>query len=70
MDPPPNPGVQTLYMEPPLGMTLNFAPVPLEAGWAYWPTTAHPFFRLPVFAMGVCAGVLCVRLQGRYSVLS
>ena len=29
----------------------------------YWYVTAHPFSRLPVFFMGVCAGVLCVRIQ-------
>ena len=30
---------------------------------AYWFATAHPFSRLPVFFMGICAGVLCVRIQ-------
>ena len=25
--------------------------------------TAHPVIRLPVFFMGICAGVLCVRIQ-------
>ena len=29
----------------------------------YWIGTAHPLFRLPVFFMGVCAGVLCNRIQ-------
>ena len=29
----------------------------------YWLATAHPFTRLPVFLMGVCAGILCNRLQ-------
>ena len=29
----------------------------------YWYATAHPFSRLPVFFMGICAGVLCVRIQ-------
>ena len=29
----------------------------------YWLATAHPFSRLPVFFMGICAGVLCVRIQ-------
>ena len=32
-------------------------------GGAYWFSTAHPISRLPVFFMGVCAGVLCVRIQ-------
>ena len=57
--------VLSFWLQLTLGLTLNFAPVPFEA---YWPTTAHPFMRLPVFVMGVCAGVLCVRLQERYSV--
>ena len=25
--------------------------------------TAHPVIRLPIFLMGICAGVLCVRIQ-------
>ena len=29
----------------------------------YWIGTAHPLVRLPVFFMGVCAGVLCIRIQ-------
>ena len=29
----------------------------------YWIGTAHPMVRLPVFFMGVCAGVLCIRIQ-------
>ena len=32
-------------------------------GKAYWWSTAHPLSRLPVFFMGICAGVLCVRIQ-------
>ena len=30
---------------------------------AYWFSIAHPLSRIPVFFMGVCAGVLCVRIQ-------
>jgi hypothetical protein len=30
---------------------------------SYWPATASPFSRLPVFFMGICAGVLCNRIQ-------
>ena len=30
---------------------------------AYFVSTAHPISRLPVFYMGVCAGVLCIRIQ-------
>ena len=29
----------------------------------YWIGTAHPLIRLPVFFMGVCAGILCIRIQ-------
>ena len=29
----------------------------------YWLATAHPIVRLPVFFMGICAGVLCIRIQ-------
>ena len=34
-----------------------------EEDFSYWIATAHPLSRLPVFFMGVSAGVLCVRLQ-------
>ena len=30
---------------------------------AYWISTAHPISRIPVFFMGVCAGVLCMRIK-------
>ena len=29
----------------------------------YWLATQHPVSRLPVFFMGICAGVLCKRIQ-------
>ena len=29
----------------------------------YWLATAFPILRLPVFFMGVCAGILCNRIQ-------
>ena len=29
----------------------------------YWIATANPFTRIPVFFMGVVAGVLCIRIQ-------
>ena len=35
----------------------------LGFGGGYWPATAHPIIRLPVFFMGVCAGELCIRIQ-------
>ena len=33
------------------------------SGKTYWWSTSHPISRLPVFFMGICAGVLCVRIQ-------
>ena len=33
------------------------------SGKTYWWSTSHPLSRLPVFFMGICAGVLCVRIQ-------
>ena len=41
--------------------TLIFLLLGTELG--YWPATAQPIIRLPVFFMGVCAGVLCNRIQ-------
>ena len=29
----------------------------------YWIGLGHPVTRLPVFFMGICAGLLCVRIQ-------
>ena len=29
----------------------------------YWVAFCHPVSRLPVFFMGICAGLLCVRIQ-------
>ena len=29
----------------------------------YWLAFGHPLSRLPVFFMGICAGLLCVRIQ-------
>ena len=29
----------------------------------YWLATQHPVSRVPVFFMGICAGILCVRIQ-------
>ena len=39
-----------------LGLAPNF-----DIG--YWISTAHPISRIPVFFMGVCAGVLCMRIK-------
>ena len=36
----------------------------LPVKWnAYWWATAWPISRFPVFVMGVCAGVICQRIQ-------
>ena len=35
----------------------------LDGQVSYWLATAHPLSRLPVFFMGICAGVLCIRIQ-------
>ena len=42
---------------------LVFTVGPWDLTPKYWIGTAHPLFRLPVFFMGVCAGVLCNRIQ-------
>ena len=63
--------VLSFWLQMIFGVAINFLSYSgIVVFDSYWPTTAHPLFRLPVFVMGVCAGVLCVRLQGLYSVLS
>ena len=42
--------VLSFWLQLILGLTLNFAIADM-----YWPTTAHPLMRLPVFIMGVVA---------------
>ena len=42
---------------------LVFTVGPWDFMTKYWIGTAHPLLRLPVFFMGVCAGVLCIRIQ-------
>ena len=42
---------------------LIFTIAPIDGAAKYWIGTAHPIFRVPVFFMGVCAGVLCIRIQ-------
>ena len=49
-------GIIFLFLVPP------FAPfVGGEAN--YWLATGHPLTRLPIFFMGICAGVICIRIQ-------
>ena len=40
---------------------LNPYPMPYLVN--YWLSTQHPVSRLHVFFMGICAGVLCTRIQ-------
>ena len=46
-----------------VGGVLIFIFGPHFWGLNYWLATAHPISRLPVFFMGVCAGILCNRIQ-------
>ena len=48
------------YFELLLGMGILFA---MEGGGGYWVATAWPPARVPVFFMGICAGVICTRIQ-------
>ena len=52
------------YFESSLGtfLFLILQEVGVNEG-AYWISTAHPISRIPVFFMGVCAGVLCMRIK-------
>ena len=48
------------YFELLLGMGILFG---MKEDESYWVATAWPPVRLPVFFMGVCAGVICTRIQ-------
>ena len=50
------------YLQAFVGMFLYHI-APQFANFNYWVATAHPLSRIPVFFMGVCAGVLCTRIQ-------
>ena len=43
--------------------TEHLNPFPMPFLINYWLSTQHPLARLPVFFMGICAGVLCTRIQ-------
>ena len=43
--------------------TEHLNPFPMPFLINYWLSTQHPIARLPVFFMGICAGVLCTRIQ-------
>ena len=52
------------YFQAILGTILFHAILPVfDFVGAYWFSIAHPLSRIPVFLMGVCAGVICVRIQ-------
>ena len=47
-----------------MGLPINHLnPYPMPYLVNYWLSTQHPISRLPVFFMGICAGVLCIRIQ-------
>ena len=48
------------YFELVLGMGIMFGMSRDEPNWS---ATSWPPLRLPVFFMGVCAGVICTRIQ-------
>ena len=50
------------YLELVLGMGILFG-IKGEGEEGYWLATAWPPARLPVFFMGICAGVICIRIQ-------
>ena len=47
-----------------VGMAILFG-VPGNSTFTYFLATAHPLTRLPVFFMGICAGILCIRIQNK-----
>ena len=49
------------YLECCIGFMIMFL-VP-NSGLGYWISTVHPLSRLPVFLMGIFAGVLCIRIN-------
>ena len=55
--------VFSFYIECILGNSLLFLLYKPNFDIGYWISTAHPFSRIPVFFMGVCAGVLCMRIK-------
>ena len=50
------------YFELALGMGILFG-MGDEGETGYWVATAWPPTRVPVFFMGICAGVICTRIQ-------
>ena len=53
----------SFFLEIVVGFSISGLATLISPDGAYWFSTAHPISRLPVFFMGVCAGVLCVRIQ-------
>jgi peptidoglycan/LPS O-acetylase OafA/YrhL len=59
------------YLQLVIGMVIFCLFIFLDAsnfGMAYWIPTAHPFTRIPLFFMGCCAGLLCLRRQDNDSI--
>lgn len=51
------------YLQLTIGFLLMFL-IPKQFGLLYyWFSTAHPLSRIPVFFMGVCAGILSLRIK-------
>ena len=48
------------YFETAIGVVLMFC---LKGEVGYWVVTAWPITRLPVFFMGICAGLICNRIR-------
>ena len=48
------------YLELLLGMGILFG---MEDEGGYWVATAWPPTRVPVFFMGICAGLICNRIR-------
>ena len=53
----------SFFLEIVLGFSIAGLVGIFLGGKTYWWSTTHPLSRLPVFFMGICAGVLCVRIQ-------
>ena len=59
--------VVSFYFEAILGICLEQCLLIFggHSYWNPWLITAHPLTRIPVFFMGMCAGVLCLRIQNQ-----
>ena len=53
----------SFYLQIVLSGLVFIVPIDLTNVWRYWIVTAHPLNRLFIFFMGICAGVLCIRIH-------